>query len=259
MARRHSPQQMAMLTALSILLCVLSCTGTLIGVSKDTSLAEHAEVLKEPHTLGLRKLLENNANSSSAHSNHNTSDAVHSLRGNTTNTTSATMPIKIPNEKPSSSSTAVTAITGQSWCVAKNNIPDSTLQVALDYACGLGGADCGPIQPGGICFDPDSVFSHAAYAFNSYYQKNGLVPGTCDFGGTAVITATEPSYGSCVYPSSGGLSSVLNSSVPTGTSMGLGPYGPDASGVEPIFSLQLKLCAFLPLLVALVIMSSEQH
>ncbi|KAK8697923.1 hypothetical protein V6N13_114055 [Hibiscus sabdariffa] len=32
------------------------------------------------------------------------------------------------------------------WCVAKNNAEDAALQGALDWACGQGGADCGPIQ-----------------------------------------------------------------------------------------------------------------
>jgi hypothetical protein len=64
--------------------------------------------------------------------------------------------------------------------------------VALDYACGQGGADCSAIQQGGSCFSPDTVRDHASYAFNSYYQKNP-VQTSCDFGGTAALTTADPS------------------------------------------------------------------
>nr|CDM83470.1 unnamed protein product [Triticum aestivum] len=74
---------------------------------------------------------------------------------------------------------------------------------ALDYACGYSGVDCSAIQTGGSCFNPDTIHDHASYAFNSYYQKNPL-PTSCDFGGTATITTTDPSSGSCQYPASSG-------------------------------------------------------
>jgi hypothetical protein len=80
---------------------------------------------------------------------------------------------------------------GGSWCVASQSASPTALQVALDYACGYG-ADCSAIQPGGSCFNPDTVHDHASYAFNSYYQKNPVAT-SCDFGGTATITNTDPS------------------------------------------------------------------
>ncbi|KAL6615637.1 hypothetical protein ACP70R_037907 [Stipagrostis hirtigluma subsp. patula] len=91
---------------------------------------------------------------------------------------------------------------GGTWCVASQSASPTALQVALDYACGYG-ADCSPIQQGGNCFNPDTVHDHASYAFNSYYQKNPA-PTSCDFGGTATLTTTDPSSGSCQYPSSSG-------------------------------------------------------
>ncbi|KAL2941752.1 Glucan endo-1 3-beta-glucosidase 1, partial [Bienertia sinuspersici] len=77
----------------------------------------------------------------------------------------------------------------------------TSLQDALDYACGIGGADCSTIQDGGSCYNPISLQNHASYAFNSYYQKNPS-PTSCDFGGAAVLVNTNPSTGSCIFPSS---------------------------------------------------------
>ncbi|KAI7756757.1 hypothetical protein M8C21_002753 [Ambrosia artemisiifolia] len=81
----------------------------------------------------------------------------------------------------------------QLWCVAKPSVPLEKLQEAMDYACGEGGADCGPISPNGSCYFPDSVVAHASYAFNSYWQKNKRNGGTCGFGGTAMLINSDPS------------------------------------------------------------------
>ncbi|CAI9783920.1 unnamed protein product [Fraxinus pennsylvanica] len=35
-----------------------------------------------------------------------------------------------------------------------------------------------------------------------YYQKEGNSPGSCDFKGAAMITTTDPSHGSCIFPGS---------------------------------------------------------
>lgn len=102
---------------------------------------------------------------------------------------------------------------GQSWCVAKSGGSETAMQTALDYACGMGGADCSTIQLGGSCYNPNSLPNHASYAFNSYYQKNP-VQASCDFGGTAMITNSNPSTGSCIFPSSSPSSSVTTSPTP---------------------------------------------
>nr|DAD44055.1 TPA_asm: hypothetical protein HUJ06_002285 [Nelumbo nucifera] len=84
------------------------------------------------------------------------------------------------------------------WCVAKPSVPDPIIQEAMNYACGSG-ADCESIQPNGSCFHPDTLFAHASYAFNSYWQKTKLAGGTCDFGGTAMLITVDPSFDGCHF------------------------------------------------------------
>jgi len=79
------------------------------------------------------------------------------------------------------------------WCVAKNNAEDASLQAALDWACGAGGADCGPIQSGGPCYDPSSVQNTASFAFNDYFLKHGMTDDSCNFNNNAAVTSLNPS------------------------------------------------------------------
>ncbi|CAN4086262.1 unnamed protein product [Withania somnifera] len=84
------------------------------------------------------------------------------------------------------------------WCACKG-LSDAVLQRTLDYACGAG-ADCNPIHQNGPCFNPNTVRAHCNFAVNSYFQKKGQAAGSCDFSGTATVTATDPSTAGCVYP-----------------------------------------------------------
>ncbi|KAJ6906121.1 glucan endo-1,3-beta-glucosidase 7-like [Populus alba x Populus x berolinensis] len=99
--------------------------------------------------------------------------------------------------KPPATSSPSPATVG--WCVPKTGASDTQLQASLDYACGQG-IDCGPIQPGGACFIPDTLASHAAYAINLYYQASAKNPWNCDFSETAALTSKNPSYNGCTYP-----------------------------------------------------------
>ncbi|TVT98546.1 hypothetical protein EJB05_56158 [Eragrostis curvula] len=85
------------------------------------------------------------------------------------------------------------------WCVASAAATDAELQTDLDYACAQVGVDCGAIQPGGACFEPNTVRAHAAYAMNQLYQASGRHPWNCDFRQSATLTSENPSYGSCVF------------------------------------------------------------
>ncbi|XP_022848306.1 extensin-like [Olea europaea var. sylvestris] len=84
------------------------------------------------------------------------------------------------------------------WCVAKPSVPDPIIQEAMNYACGAG-ADCDQIQPSGSCFQPNTLFAHASYAFNSFWQRTKVAGGTCEFGGTSILVTIDPSYNGCHF------------------------------------------------------------
>ncbi|KAL3620677.1 hypothetical protein CASFOL_035589 [Castilleja foliolosa] len=56
-------------------------------------------------------------------------------------------------------------------CAANIHVSDEELQKFLDYACSK--YDCSPIQPGGQCFNPNTVFHHASFALNLEYKATG--------------------------------------------------------------------------------------
>ncbi|KAL6647066.1 hypothetical protein ACP70R_014503 [Stipagrostis hirtigluma subsp. patula] len=93
----------------------------------------------------------------------------------------------------------MTFIDGVTWCVARPGASQEDLQNALDWACGVGGADCSQLQPGGRCYQPDTLLSHASYAFNIFYQQNGNSDIACNFGGAGAIVKRDPSFGSCKF------------------------------------------------------------
>lgn len=83
--------------------------------------------------------------------------------------------------------------------MAKPTVPEDKLQEAMDYACSQDGVDCQEIAAGGSCFYPDNIASHASYAFNSYWQKMKQIGGSCNFGGTALLISSDPSYLQCRF------------------------------------------------------------
>ncbi|MQL98575.1 hypothetical protein Taro_031289 [Colocasia esculenta] len=130
-----------------------------------------------------------------------------------------TVPVTVP---------VAPAVAGQTWCVAKIGALDAALQIALDYACGIGGADCLAIQQTGGCYNPNTLRDHASYAFNSYYQKNPS-PLSCDFGGTAMLVNTNPSTAICTYPSTSSAAPVFNTYNPTAST----PNNPTGTPINP--------------------------
>ncbi|CAN8257875.1 unnamed protein product [Cochlearia groenlandica] len=103
------------------------------------------------------------------------------------------------------------ATTSMGWCVPKEDATQEQLQSSLDWVCGHDGIDCSPIMQGGVCFEPNNLASHAAYAMNLlashaayamnlYFQKSPENPTDCDFSQTAKIISDNPSYNNCIYP-----------------------------------------------------------
>lgn len=90
---------------------------------------------------------------------------------------------------------------GKIWCVVANGANMTQLGAAVTYACGQGNNTCAAIQPRGECYKPNSLVSHASYAFSSYWAQMRSQGATCFFNGLAVQTAKDPSYGKCKYPS----------------------------------------------------------
>ncbi|KAI3750317.1 hypothetical protein L2E82_20951 [Cichorium intybus] len=158
----------------------------------------------------------------------------------TTGNSNPTMQPKTTTSPVSSASSA-----GRSWCVASQSASQTALQDALDYACGHGGTDCSAIQQGGECYNPDNLRHHASYAFNSYYQKNPI-PSSCNFGGTAITTSSDPSSSTCQFPATSTSSSLLNTTNSSGaTVFGSGPSVPTTSIGSPIVFPTTTLCFLL--------------
>ncbi|KAI3757962.1 hypothetical protein L6452_05507 [Arctium lappa] len=95
-----------------------------------------------------------------------------------------------PSSRPPTPTTP-TSSQGKSYCVPRPDATDVALQSNIDYICN-NGLDCSPTQPGGPCFEPNTVRAHAAYLMNSYYHAKGSHDIDCDFSHTGVIGSTDP-------------------------------------------------------------------
>ncbi|CAA6656905.1 unnamed protein product [Spirodela intermedia] len=84
------------------------------------------------------------------------------------------------------------------WCVVDDNKDLSNVSTAAAAACSTATADCSTLAAGGSCGNL-SWPGNVSYAFNSYYQRSGQSPESCDFGGMGLITTVDPSAGECRF------------------------------------------------------------
>ncbi|CAL9239612.1 unnamed protein product [Arabidopsis halleri] len=90
-------------------------------------------------------------------------------------------------------------VSAKTWCVANPSAAATQLQANIDWLCSVGNIDCVIINPGGPCFDPNTVISHASVVMNDYYKTHGSTEEACSFSGTGQIVSVDPSYGGCAY------------------------------------------------------------
>ncbi|XP_010511589.1 PREDICTED: major pollen allergen Ole e 10-like [Camelina sativa] len=90
-------------------------------------------------------------------------------------------------------------ISAKTWCVSAASATDAQLQANIDWACTIGTVDCVKINPGGPCYEPNTLTSHASFVMNEYYQLHGATEEACDFNHTGQIINANPSYGRCRY------------------------------------------------------------
>lgn len=82
--------------------------------------------------------------------------------------------------------------------MAMRTATNEQLQANIDFGCSQG-VDCTPIQPGGNCFNPNTLLDHASFVMNAYYQSHGRVVYACKFNSTSCFVFVDPSHDSCVY------------------------------------------------------------
>ncbi|XP_010444207.1 PREDICTED: major pollen allergen Ole e 10-like [Camelina sativa] len=98
------------------------------------------------------------------------------------------------------SAVAIPVVTSyRQWCMPLPTATDKQLQANIDYVCGGQNVDCTPIQPGGSCYEPNTVRGHASYVMNAYYHSHGRIESACNFAKTGCFEFVDPSHGSCVY------------------------------------------------------------
>eukprot|EP01065_Artemidia_motanka_P032639 TRINITY_DN39629_c0_g1_i1.p1 TRINITY_DN39629_c0_g1~~TRINITY_DN39629_c0_g1_i1.p1 ORF type:complete len:542 (+),score=154.31 TRINITY_DN39629_c0_g1_i1:65-1690(+) len=87
---------------------------------------------------------------------------------------------------------------GKRHCVANPTADDTKIVPALSWACGQGGVDCSAVQKGAARYYPNTVKAHANYVFDAYFQAHSSGgAGSCDFGGTGLLTRCMGSCTTC--------------------------------------------------------------
>ncbi|CAL9123021.1 unnamed protein product [Musa acuminata var. zebrina] len=78
----------------------------------------------------------------------------------------------------------------RTWCIANPLANPKALQNDLDNLCG-GGIDCHSIQPGGACYEPNTLVDHVSVVYNLYYKSHQSRPAACNGTGN-MPTVSDP-------------------------------------------------------------------
>ncbi|KAK8523343.1 hypothetical protein V6N12_047866 [Hibiscus sabdariffa] len=114
---------------------------------------------------------------------------------------------------------AMSGHSSATYCLCKEGVGDQQLQKTLDYACG-NGADCSTILQKDGCYNPNTVKDHYSYDVNNYFQRKVQAQGSCDFSGTATVSASPPPNVASTYSFPSSSTGTSTCTAPTGTTIG---------------------------------------
>ncbi|KAG6505979.1 hypothetical protein ZIOFF_031293 [Zingiber officinale] len=80
-------------------------------------------------------------------------------------------------------------VPAKTWCIANPLARPAALQRDIDSLCN-GIVDCSSIQPGGSCYNPNTVADHASVALNLNYKNHQSQQQFCT--GDGFITVSNP-------------------------------------------------------------------
>ncbi|CAA7047527.1 unnamed protein product [Microthlaspi erraticum] len=75
--------------------------------------------------------------------------------------------------------------------MARDTATNEQLQANIDFACSHG-VDCSLIQPGGSCYNPNTLIDHASYVMNAYYHSHGRIEEACSFNHSSWFVFKDP-------------------------------------------------------------------
>ncbi|EOA33827.1 hypothetical protein CARUB_v10021306mg [Capsella rubella] len=90
-------------------------------------------------------------------------------------------------------------VSAKTWCVLAASATDAQLQANIDWACSIEIVDCVSISPGGVCYEPNTLTTHASYVMNDYYRLHGETEEACDFNHSGQVINANPSYLRCRF------------------------------------------------------------
>ncbi|KAL9232733.1 hypothetical protein vseg_007807 [Gypsophila vaccaria] len=91
---------------------------------------------------------------------------------------------------------------GELWCVVHVAANMTELSPMLTGLCTRLNGTCETVLgPGKECYEPVSMVWHASYVFSTFWAKYRHRGTACYFNGLATLTISNPSHGSCSFPS----------------------------------------------------------